>query len=83
MTEEIRNATTGEVEQPKAKCSRCKKPIKDFAPADPETGVTAGYYDVREGRGWEEYAKPGEKFVCDDCMQRHPIYAARHMTFPT
>jgi hypothetical protein len=64
-------------------CDRCKQPIKDYAPPDPETGVTAGYYDVSEGSGWETYANPGEKRVCDDCMHRHPIYAARHMTFPT
>jgi hypothetical protein len=64
------------------KCSRCRMPIKDFAPADPETGVTHGYYDVREGRGWEEFSKPGEKFVCDDCMHRHPIYFARYGPTP-
>jgi hypothetical protein len=63
-------------------CDRCKNPIRDFAPPDPETGVTAGYYDVTEGSGWEIFSKPGEKIVCDDCMHRHPIYAARYGVRP-
>ncbi|MDB4871972.1 MAG: hypothetical protein JWL97_2976 [Gemmatimonadales bacterium] len=64
------------------RCSRCKKPIKDFAPADRETGVTMGYYDVRGDSDWAIFAKPGERFICDDCMHRHPLYAARYGPAP-
>lgn len=52
-------------------CSRCKQPIKDYAP--PDDGVTAGYYDVTGG-SWRRYANEGETILCDACMWADPLY---------
>ncbi len=51
-------------------CDRCKKEIQGYI----EEGVaTSKFYDVSPG-AWDEFAYPGEKYVCDECMHRDPRY---------
>lgn len=52
-------------------CDRCKKPIEDFRPPDPDYGVTAGYY-----LDWDLFMDPGERIVCDACAWADPRYIA-------
>ena len=41
----------------------------------PEEGeFTSGYYDVT--RAWKDFARLGEKRVCDNCMWADPKYIA-------
>ena len=54
------------------KCDRCGKVVNGFK----ITGyATAGYYNV-ENKYWSQYANPGEKIVCDDCMMEDERYLA-------
>lgn len=55
-------------------CSRCHKPIADFAPPE-QNGVTAGYYVAA---AWRDYANPGEFHICDTCMWADPRYIATY-----
>lgn len=42
----------------------------------PEEGeLTCGYYVVDRGI-WKDFARPGEKCVCDHCMWDDPKYQA-------
>jgi hypothetical protein len=57
----------------KITCCRCKQEINGFK--DHMTGTTAGYYEVHAGY-WNEFANPGEKNICDECMFQDERYIA-------
>lgn len=54
-------------------CDRCGREIEGWEETDP-IGMTAGYYNVETG--WPQFANPGEKVVCDQCMWADPRYQA-------
>jgi hypothetical protein len=54
-------------------CSRCGK-IIDSPPPEPSE-MTAGYYIAA---GHQQFANPGEVYVCDACMWADPRYIAVH-----
>jgi hypothetical protein len=50
-------------------CDRCHEPVEGL-----HTSVaTAGFYVVDSG-AWAKYARPGEHFVCETCIQSMPEY---------
>lgn len=48
-------------------CDRCNKQIRGV--------VSEWYYEVDSGT-WQEFARPGERIVCDECMFSDPRYKA-------
>jgi hypothetical protein len=61
-------------------CSRCHEVIPGSKL--PDGTMTAGYYVVEPGSGWQEYAKPGEQYLCDGCMWADPRYIAVYGKHP-
>lgn len=56
-------------------CARCKKHIdSEF---DPRDSICAGFYWIGPGSMWNEFAKPGEEFICDECLWTSPEYIAK------
>lgn len=51
------------------KCSACKKEVEGVRGAD----FTGGFYDVSKGF-WKNFARPGEKRLCDNCMWSRPEF---------
>lgn len=50
-------------------CDRCH----EFKEGCVDQKVTNGCYDVTEGF-WSNFARPGERLICDDCMHSDPVY---------
>jgi len=74
--EDKKDFTRSSSDEPKpcsVTCSRCNKRIdSEF---DPRDTTTAGFYYVGAG-GWVQFSRPGEEFVCDECMLTSPEYRA-------
>lgn len=51
-------------------CSRCRSRIDGII----DDGVTGGFYDTKEGSGWELFADVGEEVICDGCMHNDYRY---------
>jgi hypothetical protein len=54
-------------------CDRCHQEFDGSRTED----MTAGFYDVSptdSPAGWDKFADPGEKIVCDRCMWTDPRY---------
>lgn len=52
-------------------CSRCGNIVqgmKFIQDQEGELGGTSGYYEVSPDKGWSKYARPDEKYLCDNCM---------------
>lgn len=57
------------------KCDRCHKIVKGMQFG----GGTSGFYNLETT--WKEYARPGEKNICDECMNKDPNYRAEYQTW--
>ena len=53
-------------------CDRCKRVIEGLH--SPQS--TAGFYVVSGESYWSRFAREGEHFVCDCCVQSMPEYQA-------
>ena len=60
-------------------CDRCKAQVQG---AFRTNTATAGFYDVTPGlhgtNQWTQYAREGERNVCDECMWSDPRYIVEH-----
>lgn len=60
-------------------CDRCQQKFEGSRTED----ATAGFYDVTptdSPAGWDKFANPGERIVCDRCMWTDQRYVAAHGT---
>ena len=56
-------------------CDRCHKTVKGYEIGGHGTG---GFYRTDNPKGWGRFANPGEKILCDPCMQSDPRYLAEY-----
>ena len=56
-------------------CDRCHNTVEGYEISGSGTG---GFYRTEDPRGWGRFANPGEKVVCDVCMQADPRYQAEY-----
>lgn len=58
------------------KCDRCK----EHKPGEVYEGTSCGFYVVSEMPGecnyWANFARSGERLICDACMWSDPRYVA-------
>lgn len=63
-------------------CDRCGATVEGIRSSFEYEGriinTTGGFYDLT--LGWERFAKPGEKVICDKCMWADPEYGKEYAT---
>lgn len=72
MSEKFTRPSAEKFEGP---CDRCGEKFDGSRGED----FTAGFYDVSptdSPAGWDKFANPGERVVCDRCMWADPRYVA-------